>query len=58
MLTNKRGDTILSDQVSNLLQDQISLWHRKSDREGLCNKAADILVNPIPAARSDVPIRC
>ena len=58
MSTNRRGYTILSDQVNNLLQDQISLWHRKSDREGLCDKAADISVNPIPAARSDVPIRC
>jgi len=45
--------TILSDHVNNLLQDQIFL-DDKSDRECLGNKAADVPVNTIPAARSDM----
>ena len=49
---------ILFDQINDLLQNQVSLRNGKSDREGLRNKAADISVNPIPATRSDVPIRC
>ena len=51
-------NTILPDQINNLLQHQISLWHRESDRERLSNKAVDISVNPISAARVDVSIHC
>ena len=47
--------TILSNQVSNLLKDQI-LFRSKSNRECLRNKAADVPVNIIPAARSDMRI--
>jgi hypothetical protein len=49
-------DTILPDQINNLLQNQISLRHVESDRECLRNKAVDIPVNPILAPRTDVPI--
>ena len=42
----------MSDQVDNLLQDQIFL--RDGDRGYLGNKAADVPVNTIPAARSDM----
>ena len=45
---------MLSDQVDNLLQDQIFLGHGKPDRECLGYKAADVAVNTIPAARSDM----
>ncbi len=44
----------MSDQVDGLLQDQIFLRDGKPDRECLGNKAADVLVNTIPAARSDM----
>ena len=44
----------MSDQVDNLFQDQIFLRDGKPDRECLCNKAADVPVNTIPAARSDM----
>ena len=46
--------TILFDQVDNLLQDQIILWGGKPDRECLGNKFAYVLVNIIPAARSEM----
>jgi hypothetical protein len=44
----------LSNQIDNLLQDQIFLRDGKPDRECLGNKAADVPVNTIPAARSDM----
>lgn len=49
-------NTIVPDQINNLLQHQVSLRHRESDRERLGNKAVDISVNPIPAARVDMPV--
>src|SRR6266851_7422289 len=49
-------DTILPDQINNLLQHKVSLRHHKSNRECLRNNAVDIAVNPIPAPRPDVPI--
>ena len=52
----RRGNTILPDQVDNLLQDQVFLWGSKSDWKFICNKAADILVNTIPTARFDIGI--
>jgi hypothetical protein len=48
----------LSDQINNLLQNQVSLRHRKSDRECLRNEAVDVPMNTIPAARTHVPIHC
>jgi hypothetical protein len=49
-------DTISPDQADDILQDQIIFRVRKSDRKCLCNKAANIPVNTIPAARSDMAI--
>jgi hypothetical protein len=49
-------NTILPDQINNLLQHQVSLRHCESDRERLSNKTLDISVNPIPVARVDMPI--
>jgi hypothetical protein len=46
--------TIFFHQVDNLLQDQISFRGGRPDRKRLGNKAADVLVNTIPAARSDM----
>jgi len=46
----------LSDQVDNLLQNQIFLWDGKSDRECLGNKAADVPVDTIAAAGSHVGV--
>ena len=46
--------TILSDQVDNLLQDQISFRGSRPDRKRLCDKVEDGLVNTIPAARSNM----
>ena len=55
--TNQSGwDTISPDQADDILQDQIFFLGCKSDRKCLCNKAADIPVNTIPAARSDMGI--
>jgi hypothetical protein len=48
------GSTILSDQVDNFFQDQIFFRDSKPDRERLDDKAADVLVNTIPAARSNM----
>jgi hypothetical protein len=48
--------TISSDQADDILQDQIFFLGWKSDRKCLCNEAADIPVNTIPAARSDMGI--
>ena len=42
------------DQVDNLHQDQISFRGGRPDRKRLGNKAEDVLVNTIPAARSDM----
>lgn len=50
------GDTILPNQVDNLLQHRILLRIDKSDRKGLRNKLADILVNVVSATRSDMII--
>ena len=47
----------MPDQVDNFFQDQIFLWDGKPDCKRLCNKAANIPVNTIPAARSDMRIR-
>ena len=44
----------MSDQVDNFFQDQIFLRDGKPNRECLGNKAADVPVNTIPAARSDM----
>ena len=44
----------MSDQVDNLFQDKIFLWDGKPDRECLGNKAANVPMNAIPAARSDM----
>jgi hypothetical protein len=44
----------LSDQVYNLLQDQIFLWDSKPDRECLRHKAAYVPVDTISAAGSDM----
>ena len=44
----------MSDQVDNFFQDQIFLRDGKPDRKCLGNKAADVPVNTIPAARSDM----
>ena len=44
----------MSDQVDNFLQDEIFLWDGKPDRECLRDEAADVPVNTIPAARSDM----
>ena len=44
----------MSDQVYNLLQDQIFLWDSKPDRECLRHEAAYVPVNTIPAAGSDM----
>jgi len=49
-------DTILPDQINNLLQHKVFPWLRKSNREFLHNKAVDIAVNPILAPRPDVPL--
>jgi len=48
------GNTILSNQVDDLLQDQIFLRDGKSDRECLGNKAADVPMNTIPATRPEM----
>jgi hypothetical protein len=40
--------------ADNLLQDQISFREGRPDRERLGNKAVDVPVNTIPAARSDI----
>ena len=50
------GGTISSNQADNILQDQVFFRDGKSNRKCLCNKAADIPVNTVPAARSDVGI--
>jgi hypothetical protein len=47
----------LPDQGDNLLQDEVLMRDGKPDRKCLCNKAADIPVNTIPAARSDMGTR-
>jgi hypothetical protein len=44
----------LSDQVDDLLQDQIFLRDGKPDRECLVDKAADVPMNTIPATGSDM----
>jgi len=49
-------NTILPDQINNLLQHQIFLLQRESDRKRPGNKAVDVLVYTIPAARVDMPI--
>ena len=54
--TGRRGGTIFPDQVHNLRQDPVSLRNRRFSRKCLCNKVADIPVNPLPATRAAVPI--
>ena len=44
----------MPDQVNNPLQDQVLLRVGESARKCLRNKAPDILVNTVPAARSDM----
>jgi hypothetical protein len=44
----------LPDQVDNLLQDQVFLRVGEPVRKCLCNKPPDILVNTVPAARSNI----
>jgi hypothetical protein len=44
----------LSDQVVDLFQENISVRDSRPNRERLGNKAADIPVNIISAARSDM----
>jgi hypothetical protein len=44
---------MVSDKLDSLLQDQI-FSRDKPDRERLGNKAGNVLVNTIPAARSDM----
>ena len=51
----RRGGTILPDQLNNLLQNEVSLWG-KPGRKLLHDKAANIPMNPVPAARADMPI--
>jgi hypothetical protein len=46
--------TIIFHQLDNPLQDQISFQGGRPDRKRLGNKAEDVLVNTIPAARSDM----
>ena len=47
---------MVPDQIVNLLQDQVFSRHRKSHPERLRNKAGDVPVNPVPAARTRVNI--
>ena len=47
---------MLFNQIDDPLQDQILLWHRKPDCEGLCNEALDIAVNCISMSRPDMMI--
>ena len=45
----------MPDQVDNLLQDQVFLRGEPDRRpDNKCNKVADVPVNPIPPARSDM----
>ena len=46
--------TILSDQIDNLYQDQIFLRDGGPNRECLGNKAANVPVDTVPAARSNM----
>ena len=52
----RRGATILPDQLNNLLQNEVSLWGPEPGHKRLHDKAANIPMNPVPAARADMPI--
>jgi len=52
----RRGATILPDQLNNLLQNEVSLWGPEPGHKRLHDKAANITMNPVPAARADMPI--